>query len=382
MSAGGQHAQSSWFQRYLLPGFAFKSVVIGGGYATGRELAEFFLPSGPWGGLQGMLFATLIWSLICAATFAFSRATGAFEYRAFFQRLLGRAGFLFELAYILFIVLILSVFGATAGSIGAAMFGLPEIYGAVFLAVAIVIAVMFGNESIERLFKYATILLYTVYVAFLVLSLTHFGDDIQANFSIEVPTDGWATGGLTYASYNAVCAVMILPMLRHLTSQRDAVVAGLLAGPLAMLPAILFYIAMIGFYPAIGDEALPSNFILEKLNIPLFHFVFQGMVLIALLESGAGAVHSINERISTLWQNRGGTELGTVPRAVIGSALLVGCIFVADWFGLIQLIANGYRLLALIFLTLFVGPVLTIGVLKLIRHHQGTTILKDERLAS
>lgn len=30
-------AQSSWFQRFLLPGFAFKAVVIGCGYATGRK---------------------------------------------------------------------------------------------------------------------------------------------------------------------------------------------------------------------------------------------------------------------------------------------------------------------------------------------------------
>jgi uncharacterized membrane protein YkvI len=41
---------NSIFKRWCLPGFAFKAVVIGGGYATGRELAEFFLPSGPWGG--------------------------------------------------------------------------------------------------------------------------------------------------------------------------------------------------------------------------------------------------------------------------------------------------------------------------------------------
>ena len=55
---------SSWFQRFLLPGLAFKAVVIGGGYATGRELAEFFLPGGPWGGLLGMVLAMLVWSLI------------------------------------------------------------------------------------------------------------------------------------------------------------------------------------------------------------------------------------------------------------------------------------------------------------------------------
>ena len=35
-------SQSSWFQRYLLPGFVFQSVIIAGGYGTGRELVEFF----------------------------------------------------------------------------------------------------------------------------------------------------------------------------------------------------------------------------------------------------------------------------------------------------------------------------------------------------
>ena len=34
---------NSRFKRWLLPGLGVKAVVIGGGYATGRELAEFFL---------------------------------------------------------------------------------------------------------------------------------------------------------------------------------------------------------------------------------------------------------------------------------------------------------------------------------------------------
>ena len=31
------------FNKYLLPGFIFQSLIIGGGYGTGRELVEFFL---------------------------------------------------------------------------------------------------------------------------------------------------------------------------------------------------------------------------------------------------------------------------------------------------------------------------------------------------
>ena len=74
----------SWFQRFLLPGFAFKGVVIGGGYATGRELAEFFLPHGPMGGLLVIVAAMLVWSGVCVLTFLLARAMHAFDYRSFF----------------------------------------------------------------------------------------------------------------------------------------------------------------------------------------------------------------------------------------------------------------------------------------------------------
>ena len=39
---------------YFLPGFLFQSVVIAGGYGTGRELVEFFLTQGPLGGLLAL----------------------------------------------------------------------------------------------------------------------------------------------------------------------------------------------------------------------------------------------------------------------------------------------------------------------------------------
>lgn len=54
-----------------------------------------------------------------------------------------------------------------------------------------------------------------------------------------------------------VGAVIILPVIRHLRSDRDAIIAGALAGPLAMLPAIIFFVCMCPFYPQILGEALP-----------------------------------------------------------------------------------------------------------------------------
>lgn len=368
MSVGETGGRSSWFQRFLLPGFALKAVIIGGGYATGRELAEYFVPSGPWGGLAAMLLATLIWSGVAALTFALARQMHAYNYRSFFEGLLGPGWIAFELAYLIFVVLILAVFGAAAGAIGAATFGWPELAGSVLLAVSIVAFTAFGTAIVETLFKYASMLIYAVYALFIVFALSSFGEMIGNSFANAPPPSGnWVAGGITYASYNIVGAVIILPVLRHLTSQRDAVVAGLIAGPLSMLPAILFFVAMMAFYPAIGAETLPSDFLLRQMAVPGFHILFQLMIFAALLESGVGAIHAINERVSGVVEARGRPPLGTGARAAIGSLILVGCMFVAARVGLVDLIASGYRFLAWLFLIVFVLPLVTIGTWRLLR---------------
>jgi uncharacterized membrane protein YkvI len=362
--------QASWFKRFLLPGFAFKAVVIGGGYATGRELAEYFIPSGPWGGLAGMGLAMVVWSAVCVVTFLFARATRALDYRTFFNHLLGPFAALFELAYLFNIILILAVFGAAAGSLGSAILGWPTLYGTLCLMAGIALFTTFGSRAVERLFKWVSIFLYATYALFLMLALIKFGDHIRPSFSVHVSAHGWATRGVTYAGYNIVAAVVILPVMRHLSSNRDAVKAGLLCGPLAMLPAIIFFVCMCAFYPGIGVETLPSDFMLKQMNIPPFEMTFQLMIFAALLESGTGAVHAVNERIASAHRRHRGQDFGKSMRFAVAGLILVGSIFIANRFGLVTLIAKGYRALSCLMIALYVVPLMTYGVWKLWKYRR------------
>jgi uncharacterized membrane protein YkvI len=354
--------KSSWFRRFLLPGFAFKAVVIGGGYATGRELVTFFMPSGPRGGLYGMLLAMAIWSVVCTITFLFAWQTGSRDYRSFFIRLLGPLWPAFEIAYFLAMIVILAVFAAAAGAIGSALFGFPTFVGSLALVVAITLFATLGNTAVEGLFKYVSIFLYATYGVFLLLSLHRFGGAILSAIEARTPTTGWFIGGLTYAGYNLVGAVVILPVVRHMRGRKDAVVAGLLAGPLAMIPAILFFVSMAAFYPTISGQTLPSDYLLERLDFPLFRFVFQAMIFAALLESGTGQIHAINERIAHAYEAGGRRVLSNRARLLVTVGILIGSIFVADRIGLVALIGNGYRWLSYLFLVLYVAPLLTIGL--------------------
>jgi uncharacterized membrane protein YkvI len=361
MSAG-----SSRFNRFLLPGFAFKAFVIGGGYATGRELAEFFLPSGPVGGVLAMLLGMLCWSVICVVTFVFARVTRSYDYGAFFRALLGPAAALFDLVFIAMALIVLSVFGAAAGEIGHALFGWPVLTGTLLLVCGIALVAAFGNDSVERLFKVVTYFLYAVYVVFVILALWRTGPQVAAAFAAPQRPAGWLTGGLTYAGYNVIGAVVILPVLRHLTSTRDAVVAGLVAGPLAMLPALLFFVCMMAYYPGISSVTLPSDYMLARLGVPIFHLIFQLMIFAALLESGTGAVHAVNQRVAGVLREHA-RELSRGARFGMSALFLVIAIFVASRFGLIALIARGYRLLAYLIILVYVVPVLTFGLRRILR---------------
>lgn len=362
----GDAKRATWFQRYLLPGFALKAVIIGGGYATGRELAEFFMPSGPWGGLLAMGLAMLIWSVVAAISFALAHHWQALDYRSFFQNLLGPAWPLFELAYVVFVVLILAVFGAAAGAIGAATFGWPPVAGTVLLAAAILLATAPGEAAVEILFRYASFLIYATYIIFIIFAFFQLGDRIESGLGSQPAIKpGWFGGGVTYAAYNIVGAVVVLPVLRHLGSRREALIAGAIAGPLAMLPALLFFLAMLAFYPAIGDAALPSEVLLNAIAVPWLGLLFQVMIFAALWESGVGAVHAINERIAGALVARGRPAPGLGGRLLSGGGILAGCMLVAVEVGLVDLIAQGYRFLAWLFLAVYLLPLLTIGVYRL-----------------
>ena len=106
----------SIFRRYLLPGLVFQSIVIGGGYGTGRELVEFFLvkAEGPTGGLLAIGVSTAIFSVVSMVTFELARLWGAFDYRHFFQNLLGPGWRVFEGCYLGLLLIIIAVAAAAA----------------------------------------------------------------------------------------------------------------------------------------------------------------------------------------------------------------------------------------------------------------------------
>ncbi|MEE8377720.1 MAG: hypothetical protein V3R45_05065 [Candidatus Aminicenantaceae bacterium] len=358
--------KSAFFKKYLLPGFVFQSVVIAGGYGTGRELIEYFLSYGPVGGILGMLLVTTVmWSICLAVTFEFSRKFNAYDYRTFFKKLLGRYWFVFEILYFILLFIVLAVIGSTSGVLLRDNFGLPYLSGVLLMLFAVGFLTFKGSAFIEKFLSSWSILLYLVYGTFLVVALIKFGPAIEKSFGSGVVQPKWALGGFKYALYNLGIIPAVLFCLKHIKTRKEAVTAGLLGGLIGIFPALLLYIAAAGFYPAILSEETPAIFVLQKTGVSVLIIVFQVILFGTLIETGTGFIHAVNERIQSAMSSKG-KKLAQWQRPIISFVLLIIALGIST-FGLIPLIAKGYGTVSWGFLFVYIVPVMTLGLWKILK---------------
>lgn len=358
--------RSSVFRRYFLPGFLFQSVVIAGGYGTGAELSQFFLTQGPMGGLLALFASMVVFSAVSMATYELARLWGAFDYRHFFQRLLGRAWWTFEACYVGLLLIVLAVVAAASGEIMRDTFGLNYWIGVAAVMIAVGALVFGGNELIEKAFSAWSFVLYALYLVFFAWCFKALGTDIGANLGAEPVGSGWAWAGLQYAGYNLAVIPPVLAALRLHETRRETLVAGALTGPIAMIPGLLFYLPMVGMYPEILEATVPSTVLLEALGSRPFQVAFQVVLFGTLIETGTGLIHAFNERISGLHSDRD-REMPVWIRPVV-AVVLLGLGTAIAGFGLTGLIARGYGTLTLGFIIVYVIPVLTLGVHRIRTH--------------
>jgi uncharacterized membrane protein YkvI len=355
--------KASFFRRYFLPGLVYQSVVIAGGYGTGRELVEFFMTRGAVGGLLAMGVTTLLWSGVAVVSFELARVFQAFDYRSFFKVLLGRGWIAFELCYILLLMIILAVIAAASGTILEETFELPYAIGVLAVMCAVGALVFGGSHTVERYMAGWAFVLYGIYLVFVVWCFSKFGARVSTTFSESAMASDWVLGGIEYASYCLAAIPTVLFTLRHHRERRETIGAGLLTGPLAIFPAFLFYLAMVSQYPEILDKPVPVNYLLQVLGSRPLQVVFQIALLGTLIATGTGLIHAVNERIAQVFLERDKKMPKFMRPAGAAGLLAFGTVLSA--FGIIDLIAKGYGTLTWFFLVIYVIPVLTFGVWKL-----------------
>ena len=354
------------FHVYIVPAAVFISVVMGGGYGTGREVVEFFTRYGLLGGLFGTIAAACVFSIVLACTYEFARVFQLYDYRSFFKKLIGRFWVCFEVLYLLLFLLVLGVVSSAAGNILEQEFATPGYVGMVGVLVLVVILVYFGREAVEKVLTLWSIGMYLVFGYYFIEILNNGDVEILPTLTQGNIESGWLRGGILYAMYNLAIAPVLLFSTRAIQTRREALLAGVIAGVAVMVPALLFHISYAVGHPEVLEQPVPNYWMMSEYASPLLLIVFLVALLGTLVETGAGLVQGLIERIEMVVKVDSNDALSQPARAVIAIATLLFGGLIGS-LGIVALVAQGYSALSVGFALVYIIPICTLGVIKIIK---------------
>lgn len=356
------------WQRIMLPGFLFQSMVIGGGYGTGAEMAQYFGVNGVLGGLLTCIVVAVVWGIICAAAFEFTRIFKVYDYHSLTKALIGKFAFTYEIVYIAACLMVLGVVVATSGNMFETMLGLNRWIGSLVLAVLICVIVISGTKAVETVFAFWSYVLYAVYALFFIIVFVKWGSQIGANLALCEIKPTWFSNGLIYSSYNLGIVAALLYSCSGCESRKEAIASGMMSGVIAVVPAALLFLALSAFYPEFLVLDVPVNLLFEQLNMPWLYYAFEIVLFGTLIETGMGFIKAVVDRIEVAFDKKeGGVPSWVRPSVTIG-LMVIGLAISA--FGITAIILKGYGSLPYAYLITLIIPLFTVGIYKIHKHDQ------------
>lgn len=361
---------------YLLPGIILQSVLMGGGYATGREIVEYGGKFGAIGWLSGIsTFVTF--AIIAVITFELARIYKAYDYKSILKQTIGPFSIVYDVLYVLLLFLIISIMASATGEILEQTAGIPAMVGIVALIVIVGLLNFFGSSFIAKFETWGTIALYVAYIIFTLMVIFSRSDAIGNVFAAGdtsyEPSAGvglaiWT--GVIYAAYNIAAIPAGLFTLRAQKTRRQTVISGIIGALFMVVPWFLTYFAIMAFYPdeTVVGGSVPWLTMLQNVSDSKIPVIVFGVVAgWTLIETATGMIHALTERIDAELEERQRATLSRRQRVAITVAILIAALLFAQ-IGIIDLIGKGYSMISYGFMITYLLPLLTIGLYKVVKH--------------
>ena len=366
------------YAKYILPGVLLQSVLIGGGYATGREIYSYGAKFGAMGWISGLTIG-IGFALFAFLTFEICRIYKVYDYKNYIRQVIGPLWPVMDILTVLIAIVLIAVMAAATGSIFEQV-GLPNILGSVVIVFLCGLLNFKGSKVIEKFESVGTVLLYGGYILFTIIVLVKKGGNIPQVFaamdtsavggSVTLPLCIWT--GILYVAYNINAIPMGMFSLTRQTKRKETLVSGIIAGLLMVIPWFLSYFAMMCFYgdtSIVGaDVATPWMEMIKAVNGgPVLLGLFSLVMGWTLVETATGCIHMIIDRFDIALEERGNARLTDKNRGLITVITLLAALLLSR-IGVVTLIEKGYSYLSYGFILFYLLPTLFIGGYKIIRY--------------
>ncbi|MBM7606446.1 putative membrane protein YkvI [Metabacillus crassostreae] len=319
----------------------YVGTVVGAGFATGREIVEFFTKYGIYG-LAGILVVGLLFIFIGTKMLILSKRIQAQSYQELMVFLFGKKFGGFVNVFMLLILLgLTSIMLSGAGAIFYEQLGLSVRIGVILTIILTICVMFFGVKGLYgvNLIVVPMLILFSVMLAvqsFSIESLVTTHEDSSASLN-------WILAAFSYAAFNLTMASAVLaPLANEIKDEKVLKRGGILGGIFLTLILISSHIAL-STLPDLLQYDIPMAEVM-KTTLFSFYFIYIAIIYGEVFTSVIGNLFGLEKQIISYIK---------VPRMIVICAILCIAAFISK-IGYSSLISSLYPIFGYLCLVMLI----------------------------
>lgn len=294
----------------------YVGTVVGAGFATGREIVEFFSRFG-FIGFVGILMAGYILIYLGSKLMILSARINAKSYEEFNEYLFGRTiGKVINIFTLFMLLGVSAVMLAGAGAVFQEQLGLTKMSGVLLTIVLSVIVMIVGTKALFAVNTFVVPLMigFSFILVILSIQLPNF---IENLLFIPYVKDGWSSvvSPFSYAALNlSLAQAVLVPIASEIKDEKTIKRGGILGGIALTLILFAGHMTLV-MLPDYTSFEIPMAIIMKNLAPGLF-WIFVLIIYGEIFTSVIGNIYGLEKQIN---------QYIFVPKMVIVTGILVIC---------------------------------------------------------
>ncbi|WP_138495560.1 hypothetical protein [Paenibacillus pinistramenti] len=287
--------------KVLQVAFTYIGTIVGAGFATGREILQFFTQYGKWGALTIGL-STLLFVWLGTKMMLLAHDIGAVSYEDLNRKLFGRrTGWWISLFTLIVLIGVNSVMLAGAGSVFMEHLGLSYQLGLWITLIGTFLLLNKGMDAILQLNSIVVPLMITLSV--IIISAT-IGTPGSERF-LSLNTDSsllqtWASPFI-YSAFNLAMAQAVLVPVGSKIENRKVLVWGGVAGGLGIgFMLMAGHFALSAHMPGIVQFEIPMGNIAFQLGTAV-QLIYVLLIFMEIFSTFVADIYGVTLQIRTFW---------------------------------------------------------------------------------
>lgn len=278
------------FKKVFKIACVYTGTILGAGFASGKEIAGFFVKYGYFG-IAGLIFAGMLFAFIGAKIMKITFENNINTYSEFADRIFGRYfGLIMQTIVFVFLFTLFSAMIAGGGAVIKQTFGISAQIGSLIIALFCFFIFIFDVDGIVELNVFLCPVL-VIGGAFIGLYIFFSHNSPVFNYGllgIGSFFDNWFTSAFIYVSYNIISASAVLISLRPvIESKKTAVMGGAAGGAVMAFLGICIFLPLLVNYSRIKGIDIPMLFLTDEFG-KFMSFVYFAVFISAVITTAAG----------------------------------------------------------------------------------------------